>query len=427
MRRVLLFAYFYPPLAGGGVHRVLSFTRHLPAHGWACTVVCAGERDYWVRDDSLVAAVPSETEVLRVQGGSGLSTWLRLRRDDAQGRRSDRAFTPLRAVVDWCLLPDSYAGWARRARATVAARIARGGIDVLLSSSPPDSVHLAASDAARATAVPWVADFRDPWVGLQFRTPPTPWHAAAHRAMEARVLSGASLVLAASRTHADMLAARADARPRAVLHLPNGFEPSPPVAAAAHPDEFRVVFTGSLSLMDELGTLIDAVAALLARDPGARAVLRVELLGPYVREWEARARARGLAGVVRFAGARAHAEARLAQRSADLLLLWRPRGEGYRTMVPGKLYEYLASGRPVLALMPDGDEATDLVRRAGGAVIAPGSTEALERELAARLARWRARGRTPDATPDWLGGHTREHLAGALARALDGVAAGARA
>jgi glycosyltransferase involved in cell wall biosynthesis len=272
-----------------------------------------------------------------------------------------------------------------------------------------------------------VADFRDPWVGLEFRTPPTPWHAAVHRAMEARVLSGASLVLAASRTHADALAARADARPRAVLHLPNGFEPSPPVAAAAEPDAFRVVFTGSLSLMDDLGTLIDAVAALLARDPGARAVLRVELLGPYVREWEARARARGLAGVVRFAGARAHAEARLAQRSADLLLLWRPRGERYRTMVPGKLYEYLASGRPLLALLPDGDEATALVRRAGGAVIAPGATEALERELAARLARWRARGRAPDAVPDWLGGHTREHLAGALARALDILTAGARA
>jgi len=61
MRRLLIFAYFYPPLAGGGVHRVLSFTRHLPAHGWACTVVCAGERDFWVTDDSLVAAVPDDT------------------------------------------------------------------------------------------------------------------------------------------------------------------------------------------------------------------------------------------------------------------------------------------------------------------------------------------------------------------------------
>ena len=433
MRRVLILAYFYPPLAGGGVHRVLSFTRHLPAHGWACTVVCAGERDYWVSDDSLVAAVPGETEVIRVEGGSGLSTWLKLKRGDAQGRRSSRSFGPLRSLADWWLLPDSYAGWAKRARATVEDRIARGGIDVLLSSSPPDSVHLAAADVALGTRVPWVADFRDPWIGLNFRKPPTPWHTARQRAMEARVLSHANLVLAASRTHAEQLAARADARPRAVLHLPNGFEPAAPHPASPGPraadgrDQFRVVFTGSLSLMDDLATLIDAVAVLLERDPGARALLRVELLGPYDREWEERASARGLDGVVHFAGVRAHAEARRAQRSADLLLLWRPHGEGYRTMVPGKTYEYLASGRPVLALLPERDEAAELVRRAGGEVIAPGAAAALEGALTARLARWRTGGRAPDAVPSWLGVHTREHLASQLATALDGVVAGARA
>ena len=169
MRRLLIFAYFYPPLAGGGVHRVLSFTRHLPAHGWACTVVCAGERDFWVTDDSLVAAVPDDTEVIRVRGGSGLSTWLRLRRDDAEGRRSVRVFAPLRKIVDWCLFPDSYLGWAQRARATVQARIAKGDIDAMLSSSPPDSVHLAAADVARQTGVPWVADFRDPWSRAPWR------------------------------------------------------------------------------------------------------------------------------------------------------------------------------------------------------------------------------------------------------------------
>jgi glycosyltransferase involved in cell wall biosynthesis len=155
-------------------------------------------------------------------------------------------------------------------------------------------------------------------------------------------------------------------------------------------------------------------------------VLRVELLGPYDRDWQARAHASGLDGVMRFAGVQPHAEARRAQRGADVLLLWRPRGEGFRTMVPGKLYEYLASGRPVLALLPEADEAAELVRRAGGAVVAPGSAATLATALAEWLARWRAGGRTPDQVAGWLGGHTREHLAGALARALDGVVAGAR-
>ena len=74
-RRLLLLCYFFPPLGGGGVYRVLGFTRHLPRHGWSCTVVCAGEEDYWVKDDSL--SVPPSTEVIRVSGGSAIRSWLK--------------------------------------------------------------------------------------------------------------------------------------------------------------------------------------------------------------------------------------------------------------------------------------------------------------------------------------------------------------
>jgi glycosyltransferase involved in cell wall biosynthesis len=424
---VLVLALFYPPLAGGGVHRVLSFTRHLPAHGWDCTVVCGGEDDYWVRDESLLARVPAATEVLRVRGGSALSAWLRLRgaagprAGAGGGRRSGRAFAPLRALADWWLVPDPYAGWSRRARATAAARAARGDVHAVLSSSPPDSAHLAAREVARERGIPWAADFRDPWVGLHFRTPPTLWHRARQAALEARVLEQADLVIAASRTHARELAARANGRPRRLLELPNGYEPAPADPAAGDPAHFRLVFTGTLSLMEDTGTLLEAVERVVRADPKARGELRVDLVGPYDLDWERRARARGLDGLVRFAGPRPHAESRTLQRAADALLLWKPRGAGYRTMVPGKLYEYLDSGRPILALLPEGDEAAEWVARARGWVGPPGAPEPLAAELAARLARWRAEGRAPDARAEGLESRTRAVLAAELARALDSL------
>jgi glycosyltransferase involved in cell wall biosynthesis len=425
VKRLLLLAYFYPPLAGGGVHRVLSFTRHLPAHGWECTVVCAGEHDYWVRDESLLACVPPGTEVIRVAGGSALAGWLRLRGRAGSGQRSGGAFAPLRTIADWLLLPDSYAGWSRRAAGAARERIACGGVHAVLSSSPPDSVHLAAAAVAQTSGLPWVADFRDPWIGLHFRKPPTPWHRSRQTAMEASVIGQADLVLAASRTHVDALAARATAKPRKLLHLPNGFEPEPEGGrSAASASEFRAVFTGTLSLMDDVGTLLDAVRALIEQDPSARAALRVDLVGPYDRDWQARAVALGVAGVVRFTGALSHAAARAQQSAADLLVLWRPQGAGFRTMVPGKLYEYLDSGRPVLALLPADDEAAGLVVRAGGRVIAPGDRRALAGELAARLARWRAGERVPSRRPEWLAAHTRAHLAGELANGLDALPPG---
>ncbi len=424
-KRVLLFTYFFPPLAGGGVHRVLSFARHLPEHGWSCTVVCAGEDDYWVRDASLLARVPEGTELIRVRGGSALSALLRMR-GGSGGKRRGGAFAPLRRLAQWGMVPDSYVGWANRARAAVERRIAAGGIDVLLSTSPPESVHLAAARVAGRTHVPWVADFRDPWMGLTFFPAPTSWHRARHAAMERRVVGGADLVLTASRTHLETLGAESGARARRAAHLPNGFEPAAPGAPAGLPeaeaDRFHVVFTGTLNLMEDAGTLLEAVHEVLARRPEARRRLRVELAGPYDLDYEDRALALGLKGIVRFLGERSHADSRALQRAADLLVLWKPHGEGFRTMVPGKLYEYLDAGRPLVALLPENDEAAALVTRAGGTVRTPGDRAALASELETRYMAWTQEGRRPDARPAWLGEYGRANLAGRLAVHLDEIA-----
>jgi glycosyltransferase involved in cell wall biosynthesis len=418
-RRVLILCYFFPPLAGGGVHRVLSFTRHLPARGWDCTVVCAGEDDYWVTDASLAARVPPATEVLRVRGGSALAAWLRMRRAPA-GQRSGRTFGGLRALSDWFLLPDSYAGWASRARAVARRRVAAGGIDVVLSSSPPDSVHLAAREVARQAHLPWVADFRDPWIGLHWRTPPTAWHRERQAAMERSVVEGADVVLAASRTHAGQVGARSHATPRAVLHLPNGFEPREGDAdapVAQDPDHFTLAFTGTLSQMPDTETFLEAVHDVLAHRPEARRRLRAKLAGPFDTDLADRALALGLTGIVDFTGPLAHGDTRALQRAADVLLLWKP--PGMPTMVPGKTYEYLDAGRPIAALLEPGDEAARMVRDAGGAVLPPRDRAALAAWIDARYTAWKDGARPAPARPGWLEEHRRDRIAARLAETLD--------
>lgn len=410
-RRVLIVSHFFPPLAGGGVHRALAWSRHLPEHGWAVSVVCAGEEDYWVRDASLV--IPDGTEVIRVAGGSAASAWARAR--GSGSARSGGRFAPLRRLADWWLFPDAYAGWARRARSVVEQRLARGDVQVLVTTSPPDSAHLAAPADPR---VAWVADFRDPWVGLHFKRPPTRWHRQRQATAERRVLERADLVVTASVTHADDLRA-SGVRLRRLEHLPNGFVPAAGPVPELDRDHLRLVFTGTLSLMEDAATLLDALHELGIALPETRRRLRVDLIGPYDSDHADRAAALGLTGVVRFCGSVAHAEARRLQRSADLLLLWKPRGGGYRTMVPGKLYEYLDAGRPVLALLPAEDEAAALVRRSGGEVSPPGDVAGLARALERRYMQWREHGRAPDQRPEWLAEHDRATLAGRFAAMLD--------
>ncbi len=430
-RRLLLLSYFYPPLAGGGVHRALGFTRWLPEHGWDCTVVCAGPEDYWVRDETLEGRIPPATEVIRVPGGSALSAWLGLARGlgrgrrEPAGRRSGAVFGGLRELSSWMLLPDSYVGWAARARRATASRLERGDVAAVLSTSPPDSVHLAAAPLARRFRLPWIADFRDPWVGLHYRRPPTSWHAARQRELERRVLRGADLVLSVTRTHADDLERDAATRPGRVVHLPNGYEPdvSPREPVRRDPEHFKLVFTGTLSLMPDAETLFEALHQLFARRPEARRRIRARLAGPFEAEYEDRAVALGLKGIVELSGPVAHAEARALQRGADLLMLWTPRG--YRNCVPGKVYEYLDSGRPLLALLEPGDELAEMVLRGGGVRLAPGDREGLSAEIERRYLAWKEdRGALVHShRPEWLEEHTRSSLSARLATLLDGLVA----
>jgi len=418
-RRLLILSYFYPPLGGGGVPRVLGWTRYLPAAGWRCTVVCAGEEDYWVRDDS--EAIPAGTEVLRVHGGSALSSWLRLRKSGSAGRRSGATFGLLRRLSDWWLLPDSYVGWARRAQAVAARRLAQGDIAVLLSSSPPDSVHLAGRALARRFGVPWVADFRDPWIGLHFRSPASAWHRARQAGMEADVVQHASAVFVASKTHADDLTAAFPARADRIHHVANGYEPWVPAEeAASDPDHFLVVFTGTLALMPDAYTFLDALHDVLTRHPEGRRRIRVRFAGAYETGVEDRAIALSLKGIVDFLGPISHARARALQHAADLLLLWKPRGAGYRTMVPGKLYEYLESGRPILAALPADEEAARLASAGGATVVAP-RREAMVEALERAYERWRENGAVSRHSVPWLASHERATLARRAGALLDSL------
>ena len=297
-RRLLLLCYFYPPLAGGGVHRVLGFTRWLPEHGWDCTVVCAGPEDYWVRDETLEGRIPPRD---RGDPRAGGQRALRLAQAEARlGRAAGPGPAAARAgpagapawssaacarSPDWLLLPDSYAGWAapRAARRGRAAR-ARGTSSAVLSTSPPDSVHLAALPLARRFGLPWVADFRDPWIGLHFRRPPTrvargpPARPRAPRADRGGPRAG-GLAHPRGRPRARCRGATRVASctcPTATSRTRRG----PASALARDADHFTLVFTGTLSLMPDAEVLLEALHQVLARRPEARRRIRARLAGP---------------------------------------------------------------------------------------------------------------------------------------------------
>src|SRR6266850_2477068 len=174
-------AYFFPPLGGGGTQRTVKLVRYLEPAG--------------------------------------------VRIERQQGERRAGAFQALRKIQSWIALPDGYAGWARAARHASDARIVAGGIDAIWTTSSPESAHLAGLALRRRRGVPWVADFRDPWVGRLTYRPPTPWHDRTLRRMERLVIEGADRVTMVSEALVETYRARYTGVPREkFVCLPNGVD-----------------------------------------------------------------------------------------------------------------------------------------------------------------------------------------------------------
>jgi len=414
---------FFPPMGGGGVYRPLSFVRHLPSHGWRTTVVAPSPEAYWVRDKSLAARVPPECRVIRTRTWSAQAWLARGRRGRASTTRSSRGFGVARRAAAAVLLPDSYIGWypfATRA----ALEIARTDpVDVVFSTSPPESTHIAARAVHRKTGLPWVADFRDPWMNLHLLDASSAWHRDIHRRMEKSVCAEAH-VLVTTRWHESHLH---QVYPKArVTRLPNGYDGeelagletlAPPPASP-----LRIIHAGMLTQRRSATPFLEALSRVLLADASLRGGIAVEFIGPRENENEQSVRRLGLADVVAFRDPLPHADTLRATRAAHILLLVKHDDARYDGLVPGKLYEYVGLRRPILALAPPG-EARDLVtslRR--GEVASPSDLPAIEQALRTMIAHHRA-GRLESSydlspRPEL----DRARIAADLAALLDGVA-----
>ena len=443
MKRVLILAYFFPPLGGGGCQRTLKLVRYLEPHGWRSTVVTTGDRDYWILDPSLLAEVPVSAEVLRVGGWTAGKLLRALGRagapvQETQGTRRPGPFRALRSLQRWMLLPDAYRGWSEAARRAADERIGQGGVDALWTTSSPESAHLSGLRLKKKHGLPWVADFRDPWVGRVTYRPPTAWHDARHRAMERRVVSAANRITLVSEALVALYRRRyPELDPARFVFLPIGFD-SDDWRRAARADEsadggsapdpglrpFVLLHAGQLAHRPTVRTLLDGARRVLERDSAAARDLRVRFVGGN-EEIGAGDRARyGLGPVLETFPSLPHIESLVSMKRAGALALLGHGGEADALLYTGKIYEYLSSGRPVLAIADQGP-ATQLIRSTGaGIVIRPGDVEGVAKALHEWLRAWRQGKDLSTQLPfDLLSVWERRNLAHQASRILSEIAA----
>ncbi len=419
LRRVLLVGSHFPPRGGVGGLRLLKFARYLPEFGWEPVVLTSTVQGEPYLDDTLGAQAAAEVVRTAALSLTPAHTWLRRRVPGAAGRNG-RSGRGVRARARWLLVPDEKIGWLPWAVAQGRRLLSSRRFDAILSTSPAATSHLVAL-LLRAMR-PWVADFRDPWSTHAVLYFPTPWHRRVARRLEHKVVATAARVTCTTPAIAAALAhAHADVPPDRFVVLENGFDPEDFVGLVRVPrSRLTFLHAGSFPAFTagparNPVVLLDAVAALMTRRPDLRLRVSLELAGPGEEHLRTLVQARRLDGVARVRGFLSHHEALQAMVDADVLVL--VGGAAERTSVAAKTFEYLAAGRPILALLPEGENAR-VCRDAGVPwVVPPDDRGAVEAALEGMIQEGREGMAAPAPLPAALYG--RRALTGRLAALLD--------
>jgi glycosyltransferase involved in cell wall biosynthesis len=318
--------------------------------------------------------------------------------------------------------PDSRVGWLPFAVRAGIRAVRTRSLDAVYSTSPPVTAHLVAGIVARVGRVPWVAEFRDPWLGNPITEAlggPRPW---LHRRLQVRIerwiVRSADRLVFVSPSTARLYRRRYPGA-REMVTIPNGHDRSEVIArgpAEVSSGRYRIVWTGTLDRPDELQEFLEALRVLAARRPALAEELDVAFYGHVAESSQFVAdrftSERPLDSIVRFEGFVPRRAALSAVADADAALVMLGGGPGVGQFIPGKLFDYLGQSKQILAVLPPGD-ARDILLDLGWGVTA--SPEA--GEIAGAVERLRTL--PPPAPPaDPAGRYDREALAGRLAETL---------
>lgn len=442
-RRILFLTYNFPPLGGAGVQRPTRFVQFLPQLGYEPIVVTGTGlgNGYWApTDESFLDEVPRSTEVSRIAGPEpGPSGGLR-----ARGER-------------WLGLRSPWARWLVEGQITLGREAGADADLVYVWMQPYESAEAGATLAAEL-GKPWVADLGDPWALDDMSIYVTRLHRRRDRSRMRAVLRTADAIVMSTQEAARRLVQELpELRQQLVVSIPNGFDPvdfkgAPPDRV---PGAFRIVHTGYLHTglgrdyrrfarmrrvlggafvpgIDVMARshvyLIQAVDRLAARDPALAATIEIHLAGMLT---SADVEVAHGSSVVRIHGYISHREATALMRSADLLFLpLHDLPPGLRSaIVPGKTYEYLAAGPPILAAVPDGDARDLLIESEGAFVCRPKDVVGMAAAIHEIFRRSRMGEAAPKPRTDVVARYAYGRLAQRLAQVFDevlGAPAGAR-
>ena len=372
MNRVLIITYYWPPSGGSGVQRWLKMSKYLPKNGWQPVIYTADGAEYPVEDMSLEKDIAPETEVLRheiVEPYSFYKKFLGINKDEKikagfinEGKRKsswkENVSVWLRGNL---FIPDARCWWIRPSVKFLKKYLKSNPVDAIISTGPPHSMHLIAKKLHKKFNIPWIADFRDPWTDIDFYKDLrlTKWADRIHHRMEKSVLLSANEIVTVGNHCAQGLKKICG---RDIKIITNGYDFNIDELNnyTKLTDKFTLSHIGIIGANRNPILFWEAIKELVQDDVFAKS-LNIRLIGQIDQSVIKSINDNGIGQFVEIIPYIPHSEVLEKQSESQVLLLFINNTPNAKSVLTGKLFEYMASGRPILSIGPsDGDTAAIL-------------------------------------------------------------------
>ena len=429
--KVLIVTYYWPPSGGSGVQRWLKFVKYLPSFGWHPYVYTPENPSVEIRDESLLKDVPPEAEVLRLPIWEPYSLFRKVSGLFGKApRQTDMVTTGkksfLQGFTSWIrgnlFIPDARVFWVKPSVEFLSDLIKANGIGTLVTTGPPHSVHLIGLKLKKMyPSLRWVADMRDPWSEWDFldTLSLTGWARRRHQRLEREVLRAADRVITIAPYHVDRFEKLGG---RKVELVTNGFDEDD--FADIHPvrtPKFTIRHIGMVDELRDPRPFMEALKQVMEEDAAAREKVVVEFIGSINTAFRNYIAADPLLiSVTRFREPMTHANLVKSYGETDVQLLILAHTALASGNLPGKVFEYLASGNFILGVGPTvGDAASILAQTQAGKMVDREDKTGIEKLIRERLRAWERGERVPGRD---VSAFSRRHLTGRLAALLETTA-----
>lgn len=369
MKKVLIITYYWPPAGGPGVQRWLKFVKYLPDYGVTPVVFIPQNPTYPLLDEGLAKDVSPNLEIHQQPILEPYSWASAFSRSSTQKISSGiipdkRKQSALQRLMLWVrgnlFIPDARVLWVKPSVRFLSYYIPKNNIDAIITTGPPHSLHLIGMELQRRLGVKWVADFRDPWttIGYHKELKLSPSAEKKHKELESNVLNSADAIIVTSpTTKAEFTAITR----KPIEVITNGYDVEN-IGRQNLDEYFTLAHIGSLLSERNPQILWQALSELVTENEQFRLRFRLKLAGAVSQEVLASIKNAGLESYVDLLGYLSHEQALIEQRKSQVLLMVEIDSPDTRCIIPGKLFEYMAAERPILAIGPEGADFSEIIK-----------------------------------------------------------------